>query len=182
MYTYQGTTASILGMKEKFEVLVGCRQGGQELPCTFNYYFDYVLKVAACEIDKQFPGGWGIEFEFNIPHFCSNREQRKNGRMKGVQIIRWLLYADDLALFCKSVAEVKQIMNILNDICSRFRFTISFPKTKTQVFNVELTNSPPLFSIAGGKCGGECMSSHTYTLAKPSANKDQGSFTDLRVS
>lgn len=99
MYTYQGTTASILGIKEKFEVLVGCRQGGQELPCTFNYYFDYVLKVAACEIDKQFPGGWGIEFEFNIPHFCSNREQRKNGRMKGVQIIRWLLYADDLALF-----------------------------------------------------------------------------------
>lgn len=57
---------------------------------------------------------------------------------------------------------------------------ISFPKTKTQVFNVELTNSPALFSIAGGKCGGECMSSHT--LAKPSANKDQGSFTDLRVS
>ena len=37
---YQGTTASILGMKEKFEVLVGCRQGGQESPCISNYYVE----------------------------------------------------------------------------------------------------------------------------------------------
>ena len=42
---YEGTTASIKGMTAKFDVLVGCRQGGQESPCLFNYYFDYVLKV-----------------------------------------------------------------------------------------------------------------------------------------
>ena len=35
--TYQGTTASIFGMKERFEVWVGCRQGGQESPCIFSY-------------------------------------------------------------------------------------------------------------------------------------------------
>ena len=34
---YEGTTASIAGMKEKFDVLIGCRQGGQESPCIFNY-------------------------------------------------------------------------------------------------------------------------------------------------
>ena len=52
-------------MEERFEVLVGRRQGGQESPCTLHYYyFDNVLKVAACEIDKQFPDGWGTEFEF----------------------------------------------------------------------------------------------------------------------
>ena len=62
--------------------------------------FDYVLKVAACEIDKQFPDGWGIKFEVNIPHFCTNREQQKSGRMNGVQIVRWLLYADDLVVLC----------------------------------------------------------------------------------
>ena len=66
-----------------------------------------------CEIDKQFPDGWSIEFEFNIPHFCANREQ-KSGSLNGVQIVRWLLYADDFVLFCKSIAEVKTIMNILN--------------------------------------------------------------------
>ena len=26
---YQGTTASIAGMKAKFDVMIGCRQGGQ---------------------------------------------------------------------------------------------------------------------------------------------------------
>ena len=54
---YEGTTASIKGSKAIFEVLVGCRQGGQESPYLFNYYFDYVLKIAAYEIDKQFPDG-----------------------------------------------------------------------------------------------------------------------------
>ena len=37
---YQQTTASIKGMKTSFEVLVGYRQGGQESPVIFNYYFD----------------------------------------------------------------------------------------------------------------------------------------------
>ena len=84
-------------MEERFEVLVGRRQGGQESPCTLHYYyFDNVLKVAACEIDKQFPNGWGTEFEFNIPHFCTNREERKNGRLNSVQIVRRLLDSEDL--------------------------------------------------------------------------------------
>ena len=133
----RGTTASIFGMKEKFEVLFGCRQRGQKSPCISNYYFDYVLKVAAGEIDKQFPDGWGIEFVFNIPHLCTNREQRKSGRLDGVEIVIWLLYADDLELFCKIIAEVKTIMNILNDTCSRFRLTIAFPKTKIHCFQSE---------------------------------------------
>ena len=33
---YEGTTASIRGMETVFDVLVGCRQGGQESPCLFN--------------------------------------------------------------------------------------------------------------------------------------------------
>ena len=41
---YEGTTASIKGSKAVFDVLVGCRQGGQESPCLFNYYFDYVFR------------------------------------------------------------------------------------------------------------------------------------------
>ena len=79
---YRGATASIFGI---VEVLVDCRQGCQESPCIFNYYFDYVLKVATCETDKKFPDGWGTEFEFNIPHFSTNREQGKSGRVNDVQ-------------------------------------------------------------------------------------------------
>ena len=177
---YQGTTASILGMKENFQVLVGCRQGGQESPCIFNYYFDYVLKVAAFDIDKQFPEGWGIEFEFNISHLCTNREQRRNGKLNGVQIIQWLLYADDVVLFCKNVAEAERIMNILHDTCCRFGLNISFLKTKTQVFNnKELATMPSLFAINGEVI--EDVSVFTY-LGQVFSNKDQENFTELRVS
>ena len=161
-------------MKERFELLVRCGQGGQESPCIFTYYFDYVLKVAACETDKQFPDGWSIEFDFNIPHFWTNREHGKSGRLNGVQIVRWLLYADDLALFCKSIAEVKTIMNILNGTCSRFGLTISFPKTKTQVFNNdELANLNSLFSSGDNEV--ENVSESIY-LGQTFRNKTQGIF------
>ena len=52
---YKRTTESIKGMRSKFEILVGCRQGGQESPVMFNYYFDFVLNIAAAEIDRVFP-------------------------------------------------------------------------------------------------------------------------------
>ena len=135
-----------------------------------------MLKVAACETDKQFPDGWSIEFDFNIPHFWTNREQRKSGRLNGVQIVRfiWLLYADDLALFCKSIAEVKTFMNILNGTCSRFALTISFPKTKTQVFNNdELANLNSLFSSGDNVV--ENVSESIY-LGQTFRNKTQGIF------
>ena len=117
--------------KAKFDVLVGCRQGSQESPCIFNYYFDYVLKIAAHDIAKEFPDGWGIDMEYNIPHTCTNRSQQQNGKMRGTEVIKLILYADDVALFCKSVNEAKQILNIINDTCNRFRLTISFKKTNT---------------------------------------------------
>ena len=88
-------------MKSYFDVLIGCRQGEQESPCLFNYYFDYVLRVAATEIDKEFPNGWGIEFEYNGSHLSSNREQLKEGKLHGIEVVRWILYADDVVLFCK---------------------------------------------------------------------------------
>ena len=47
---YENTTASIKeGTQTKFNVF-------QESPYIFNYYFDYVLKVAAMKIDEAFPG------------------------------------------------------------------------------------------------------------------------------
>jgi hypothetical protein len=57
---YENTTASIKGMQSEFDVHVGCRQGGQESPVLFNWYFDFVLKIAANAIDVAFPDGWGI--------------------------------------------------------------------------------------------------------------------------
>ena len=131
---YQHTTASIKGMKTSFEVLVRCRQGGQESPVIFNYYFDYVLKVAVWEIDQAFPNGWGLKFPFNIPHTCSNRDQRARQRLSGIEVIKWILYADDVVLFAKSAEEAEKLLNIIDATCKRFGLNISYKKTKTQVF------------------------------------------------
>ena len=177
---YENTTASIKGMQTKFDVLIGCRQGGQESPCIFNYYFDYVLKVAAMKIDEAFPDGWGIQFDYDIPHYCTNRKQRRAGPMKGMEIIRWILYADDLVLFCKSVDYAEKLLNIFNDTCKRFGLTISFKKTKTQVFNnEELATKEHLFFIGSEKI--ENVRSFVY-LGQVISNNPDECFTEHRIA
>ena len=176
---YEGTTASIRGMKVKFDVLVGCRQGGQESPFLFNLYFDYVLR-AAHAIDEAFPDGWGIQFEYKIPHTCSNRRQRQEAKLRGIEIIRWILYADDVVLFCKTVHEAETILNIINSTCQRFGLTISFSKTKTQVFNDDnLADMPTLLNVDGNVI--ENVKEFTY-LGQLITTKEKPCFTDLRVS
>ena len=177
---YEGTTASIKGSKAKFDVLVGCRQGGQESPCLFNYYFDYVLKVAADEIDKTFPDGWGIEFHYNIPHQCTNREQRQKGKMRGIEVMRWILYADDVVLFCKSAEEAHTILSIINTTCKIFGLNISFLKTKTQVFNdPELASKETLFNIGDEVI--ENVKEFVY-LGQLITTKGDGCYTELMIS
>ena len=134
---YEGTTAVICGSKTKFDILVGCRQGGLESPTLFNYYFDFVLKVCAEEINKKFPNGWGLNFDYRIPAQCTTRQQRGQRRMHGVEIIKWLLYADDLVLFCSDISEAQEIVEIMNNVCKRFGLTISFSKTKVMQFSTD---------------------------------------------
>ena len=105
-----------------------------ESPTLFNYYFDFVLKVCAKEINKKFPDGWGLNFDYRIPTQCTNRQQRGQRRMHGVEIIKWLLYADDLVLFCSDISEAQEIVKIMNSVCKRFGLTISFSKTKVMQF------------------------------------------------
>ena len=177
---YEGTTASIKGMETAFDVLVGCRQGGQESPCLFNYYLDFVLKVAADEIDKRFPDGWGIDFEYSISHLCTNRLQRRSGRMHGVQVMQWILYADDAVLFCKSPEEAQELLTIIDSTFKRFGLTTSYLKTKTQVFNdVELAQKKSLFSIDSHEI--ENVAEFTY-LGQVFTTAEGKCFTDHRIA
>ena len=41
-----------------------------------RFDFDYVLKVAACEINKHFPEGGRNQFELYILQFCVNRKNK----------------------------------------------------------------------------------------------------------
>ena len=177
---YEGTTAVIRGMDVKFDVLVGCRQGGQESPVLFNLYFDYVLKIAAHEVDKAFPNGWGIDFKYIIPYMCTNRKQRKHGKMSGIELIKWILYADDVVLFSKTAQEAEQILTIIDDTCKRFGLSISFNKTKTQVFNnKELSEKPSIITVNGNEI--ENVKDFIY-LGQLFTTDDDACFTDLRIS
>ena len=80
---YEHTTAYISGTKVKFDILIGCREGGLECPILFNYYFDFVLKICAFEIDQLIPDGWGVPFNFIVPNECTNRQQRADGKIHG---------------------------------------------------------------------------------------------------
>ena len=177
---YEGTTASIRGMDTVFDVLVGCRQGGQESPCLFNYYLDFVLKVAANEIDQRFPDGWGVKFDYRISHLCTNRIQRRSGRMHGVQILQWILYADDAVLFCNTPAEAKELLSIISATCRRFGLNISFTKTKTQVFHdEELAQKDTLFSVEDHTI--ENVREFVY-LGQVFTNTQEKSFTEHRIA
>ena len=177
---YHDTTAYISGTKTKFNVNIGCRQGGLESPTLFNYYFDFVLGVCAHEIDRRFPDGWGIPFSFNIPNQCTNRQQRADGKMNGLELIKWILYADDLVLFSSSLAELNTILEIINSTCKRFGLTISFKKTKTMVFgDLSLSNEKSIISIEGNKIENVdkfCYLGHTIFIDQ------KKSYTDLRIS
>ena len=147
---YQGTTAAIKGCKYKFDVLVGCRQVGLESSSIFNLYFDFVLKICANEIDRVFPNALGVPVELRIPGECTNRTQLREGRMNGLEFIKWILYADDLVLFSLSVEEANKILNMINTTCKRFGLTISFKKSKTMVFgNDQLCDQKSIISIGG---------------------------------
>ena len=102
--------------ERKFGLKVGCRQGGLESPTLFNYYFDFVLKVYAEEIDRKFLEGWGLSFDYRNPGKCSNRQQCQDKKMYDVEFIKWLLYADDLVLFCPNIAQAQELMIIMNSV------------------------------------------------------------------
>ena len=52
--------------------------------------------------------------------------------------MRWILYVDDVVLFCKTVDQAECLLDIINDTCLRYGLTMSFKKTQTQVFNSEV--------------------------------------------
>ena len=173
---YDGTTAYIAGTKTHFNLLVGCRQGGLESPTLFNYYFDFVLKVCAEEIDRKFPNGWGLSFDYRIPGECTNRQQRLEKKMHGTEFIKWLLYPDDLVLFCPDIIQAQEIIEIMNSVCKRFGLTISFKKTKVMQFNTNTSET----KIMVGDIILENVSEFCY-LGHTIFNNGNNS-TDLRIA
>ena len=69
--------------------------------------------------------------------------------LSGVQRLRMILYADDIALLCSNVDELAEIVKIYDDTFTRFGLKISTGKTETMAFNVpeEIKSKQSLISI-----------------------------------
>ena len=85
-----------------------------------------------------------------------------------------------LVLFCKTTEEAEQILNIINTTCNRFGLTISFKKTKTQVFNnKELAKKLSLLTIQGQQL--ENVMDFTY-LGYVITSDETKCFTEHRIA
>ena len=51
---------------------------------------------------------WGIKFEFNNPHLCTKREQRKSGKRNAVQIDGCLM---PMISYCSVEEELIEVKN-----------------------------------------------------------------------
>ena len=148
-----------------------------------------ILRKGACQKSSESRQKQGIDLQpfhivktmWSVLFQDGNRQlsQKFPEKVYSPQVIKWILYADDVALFCKSVNEAKQILNIINDTCNRFGLTISFKKTKTQVFNnAELAKEASLFSIQGNKI--ENVQTFTY-LGHVISSNEVNCFTEKRI-
>ena len=98
----------------------------------------------------------------------------------GFEVIKWILYADDMVVFARNVDEAEKILKIISDTCKRFGLTVSFGKTKTQVFNdPETASRLSLFKIDDHEI--ENVQEFTY-LGHVISNSEDICFTEHRVS
>ena len=89
----------------------------------FNIYLDFILRCVEHRVLPKFPNT-GLQYAYRIPGHRSTRKQRSVHGLSGVQRIRLILYADDIALFCTNVDE---LMILLPGLVY---------KTETMAFNV----------------------------------------------
>ena len=145
---YTGTSAAIKGSKIFFKTFSGCRQGGLESPVLFNIYLDFVLRCVEYDVLQRYPNT-GLQYSYRIPGHCATREQRSIHGLSGIQRLRMILYADDIALLCNDVDELAEIVNIYDRTFSRFGLKIAADKTETMAFNVpeDVKAVPSFFSL-----------------------------------
>ena len=128
----------------------GVRQGSDEGPVCFNIFFEYVLLVVDNEIDKyiktlpkndQKKFDAGAQFKYNI-FSESDTNTRSYPRVSTGkkfnlrEIIRKILYADDLVLFESCAERLQIIIDILQPVFDRFGLIVAEDKTVSMSFKL----------------------------------------------
>ena len=95
-----------------------------------------MLRCTEAAVLEMFPDT-GVQYSYQIPGQCSNREQRSISGLSGIARMRMLLYADDIVLFSRSIAELQCIVEIYDQTFKRFGLQISVKKTEAMAFHVD---------------------------------------------
>ena len=148
IYEYT-TTALSQTPEDRFETMLGVRQGGPESPSLYNLYMDYVMRVFVQECLKQ-----GIKFfktKYCIPGQAVSRVNARTFGKYGDQIVDWIGYADDLVIFFENLASLEKGIQILNQTFIRFNLKINVGKTKTMILNSREENYPDTIANLDGE-------------------------------
>jgi hypothetical protein len=123
-----GTQAAVkldgVRSREWFHVDVGVRQGCVIAPLLFNLFMDMMVKVALARM----PADCGVHLAYDTDgelfgsawddDVCSD------------QLIRMLLYADDLVLMSHQADTLAEMLKVLDDVCLEFGMSINAGKTE----------------------------------------------------
>ena len=84
-----------------------------------------------------------------IPNEVSTREMRRNSKQNGTARITEILYADDAALFFRSISSMQKALTIIVEELMRFGLILSLGKTETMAVNAPdaETTMPSLISF-----------------------------------
>ena len=129
---YQNTEANIKNSKTFFSTKSGCRQGGIESPAFFNCYFDWVMRKVMYSIQSthDVQNTLGITFDYHILTECTGgRSEREN--ISGSCKVDRILFADDVALLFKTKKDMKEALEIADNIFSEYGLMLAYNKTET---------------------------------------------------
>lgn len=118
------------GLTDWFSVNVGLRQGCLLSPMLFNVFIDHVIRESLVGLDEH-----GLEIAYSMP-------DGRLYRLRGIERVYALLYADDLVLISRSEAGMAEMVARVEKATQRWGLTISVKKTKTLIANNDGTYGP----------------------------------------
>ena len=138
---YTKTSLTFPEANKTFETTSGVRQGGPESPFLFNLYVDFAMRVFMEKCSKDGTIKF-FQHTYRINSGTFTREERLNMRQqnisqRGVSVLPWCGYADDIILFLLNDESAQRALTLLDEVFKSMGLTINEKKTETMIINCD---------------------------------------------